>query len=213
LLNQTTHEWYSQIEGSPITALQTGCVGAVRALRLWTRATEVYQSAEVCFRLLVRMSDQGFTIVRASAAEVPAVSSLIGRVYDEYGLIFDSAEELPDLLAFTRHYCAPHGIFFVLRNHDSVVGSVGIERLQGHGAEFHRLYLEAALRGRGLGRSLVETGISWCRAEGIRHLLLWTDTRFDRAHRLYERMGFQRTGERALHDINQSREYRYERQC
>jgi hypothetical protein len=28
---------------------------------------------------------------------------------------------------------------------------------------------------------------------------------------LYERMGFQRTGERALEDINHTREYRYER--
>jgi hypothetical protein len=41
--------------------------------------------------------------------------------------------------------------------------------------------------------------------------VLWSDTRFDRAHVLYERMGFRRTGERALHDINHSREYCYER--
>jgi GNAT superfamily N-acetyltransferase len=58
---------------------------------------------------------------------------------------------------------------------------------------------------------LVEAVIEWCRAEGIEHLVLWSDTRFDRAHMLYERMGFRRTGERALHDINQSREYGYER--
>ena len=114
-------------------------------------------------------------------------------------------------MAFERHYCAPHGAFFVLRNNEGVVGSLGIERLEGHVAELHRLYLEAALRRRGLGRALVETGIAWGRAEGIRHLILWSDTRFDRAHTLYERMGFQRTGERALNDINQSREYRYER--
>jgi hypothetical protein len=74
------------------------------------------------------MNDPGFMIARASAAEVAAVIRLIGRVYDEYGLIFDPAEELPDLLAFTRHYCAPHGAFFVLRNHEEVVGSLGIER-------------------------------------------------------------------------------------
>src|SRR5204863_7181502 len=103
--------------------------------------------------------------------------------------------------------------FFVLHDQEGIVGSLGIERLEGHGAELHRLYLDAALRGRGLGRTLVETGIAWCRAEGIRHLSLWSDTRFDRAHTLYERMGFQRTGERALHDSNQSREYRYERRC
>jgi GNAT superfamily N-acetyltransferase len=157
------------------------------------------------------MSDQGFTIARASAAEVPAVISLIGRVYNEYGFIFEPAEELPDLLAFARHYCVPHGAFFILRDNEGVVGSLGIERREGHVAELHRLYLEAALRGRGLGQALVETAIAWCRAEGIRHLLLGSDTRFARAHTLYDRLGFQRTGERALHDTNQSREYRYER--
>jgi GNAT superfamily N-acetyltransferase len=106
---------------------------------------------------------------------------------------------------------APHGVFFVLRHYEGVVESIGIERLEGYGAELHRLYLDAALGGRGLGRALVKTVLAWCRAEGIQHLILWSDTRFDHAHTLYERMGFQRTGERALNDINQSRQYRYER--
>jgi len=156
------------------------------------------------------MSNQSFTLALASAAEVPAVISLIGRVYDEYGLLFEPVAELPDLLAFARHYGAPYGAFFVLRDSDGVVGSVGIERLAEDSAEVHRLYLDAGLRGRGLGRALVETVLAWCQAEGVRHLALWSDTRFDRAHTLYERMGFQRTDERALTDINQSREYRYE---
>jgi GNAT superfamily N-acetyltransferase len=155
--------------------------------------------------------DESFSIAPASAMDAPAVIRLIGRVYDEYGFIFEPAEELPDLLAFERHYVAPYGAFFVVRHAGDVVGSVGIERLEGGIAELHRLYLEASLRGRGLGRALVGAVIAWCRAEGIGHLLLWSDTRFDRAHALYERMGFQRTGERALTDINHSREYRYER--
>ena len=87
------------------------------------------------------MSDPGITIARASAAEVPAVIRLIGRVYDEYGFIFAPAEELPDLLAFARHYCAPHGAFFVLRNHEGIVGSLGIERREGH----HRVSVSSPL--------------------------------------------------------------------
>ena len=58
----------------------------------------------------------------------------------------------------------------------------------------------------------VETVLDWCRAEQIGRLILWSDTRFDQAHRLYERMGFQRTGERVLpDDLNQTREYGFER--
>jgi GNAT superfamily N-acetyltransferase len=100
----------------------------------------------------------------------------------------------------------------VARLDGTVVGSVGVERLPDGQAELHRLYLDAALRGRGCGRALVETVLAWCRQAGVRRLTLWSDTRFDRAHRLYERMGFTQTGERELaDDPNDTREYGYAR--
>lgn len=151
-------------------------------------------------------------IAPASVADAPAVIALIGRVYAEYGLVFDPAVEVPDLLAFPRHYAPPAGAFYVARHEDRVVGSVGIERLDAGAAEVHRLYLDAHLRGRGTGRALMEVVLAWCQAQGIGHLVLWSDTRFDRAHRLYERMRFRQTGERTLDgDVNHTREYRYER--
>lgn len=157
------------------------------------------------------MSDAPLTVEPAGRADAPDVIRLIARVFAEYGFVFEPAAEVPDLLAFARHYAPPHGAFFVVREGAEVVGSVGVERLRPGAAELHRLYLDPHLRGRGIGRALVEAVIGWCRAEGLRHLVLWSDTRFDRAHALYERMGFQQTGERALRDVNQSREYRYER--
>jgi putative acetyltransferase len=148
----------------------------------------------------------------AVAGDVPGVVRLIGRVFAEYGFVFDPATELPDLLAFDRHYTAPRGAFFVVRDADTVVGSVGVERLDAGRAELHRLYLDTALRGRGTGRALTEAVLDWCRAQSIGHLVLWSDTRFDRAHVLYERMGFVKTGERTLpDDPNETREFRYER--
>jgi GNAT superfamily N-acetyltransferase len=159
------------------------------------------------------MGEAGVVIEPATTADVPAVIDLIGRVYEEYGFVFEPATELPDLFAFERHYGVPEGAFFVAREAGRLVGSVGVTRLAGDVAELHRLYLDAALRGRGLGRALVETVLAWCRGEGVLHLLLWSDTRFDRAHALYTRMGFTRTGERELPgDVNNTREFRYERE-
>ncbi len=158
------------------------------------------------------MSHSLLLVEPAKAVDVPAVIHLIGRVFDEYGLLFDPAAEVPDLVAFARHYTGFRGAFFVVRDAGRVVGSVGVERLDASTAELHRLYLDPPLRGRGLGRTLVETILNWCRTERIGQLVLWSDTRFDRAHVLYERLAFHRTGERALPgDINQTREYRYER--
>lgn len=149
----------------------------------------------------------------ASAADVPGVVALIGRVFGEYGFVYEPAVEVPDLLAFDRHYAPPRGAFYVVRDGARVVGSVGVERLDdGASAELHRLYLDAALRGRGTGRALVETVLGWCREHGVTRLLLWSDTRFEQAHRLYERMGFRLTGERTLpEDLNDTREYGFER--
>lgn len=147
----------------------------------------------------------------ATSADIAGVIALIGRVYKEYGMIYVPEDEVPDLVAFARHYVEPQGAFFVVRDHERVVGSVGVELLTPKSAELHRLYLDASLRGQGLGRALVEAVIDWCRARGVSHLILWSDTRFDRSHLLYERMGFQRTGERETLDVNLSREFRYER--
>jgi O-acetylserine/cysteine efflux transporter len=151
--------------------------------------------------------------VRAAAsADAPGVVQLIGRVYTEYGFVYVPEVEVPDLFRFDQHYAPPRGTFFVVREDDVIVGSVGVERLDDGSAELHRLYLDARLRGRGTGRALVEAVLDWCRTQKIRRLILWSDTRFDQAHRLYERMGFQRTGERVLpDDLNQTREYGFER--
>jgi GNAT superfamily N-acetyltransferase len=148
----------------------------------------------------------------ARAGDVPAIIALIGRVFAEYEFIWDPSTEVPDLLELERRYTGPAGAFWVARLAGEVVGSVGVERLPDGRAELHRLYLDATFRGRGVGRALVDTVLAWCREAGIGHLILWSDTRFDRAHRLYEGMGFTKTGERKLpDDPNDTREFAYER--
>jgi len=145
-------------------------------------------------------------------ADAPGVVELIGRVYLEYGFVYVPEVEVPDLFRFDQHYAPPRGAFYVVREGGVIVGSVGVERLDDGSAELHRLYLDAHLRGRGTGRALIEAVLDWCRTQQIRRLILWSDTRFDQAHRLYERMGFRQTGERTLpDDLNQTREYGFER--
>jgi GNAT superfamily N-acetyltransferase len=143
---------------------------------------------------------------------VPAIVSLIGRVYAEYGFVYEPRAEVPDLFEFDAHYAPPRGGFFVVRDGASLVGSVGVELLDDGRAEIHRLYLDADRRGSGLGRALMDAALGWCRARGVVSVILWSDTRFERAHRLYARMGFARGGQRTIEgDVNDSREYFFER--
>lgn len=158
------------------------------------------------------MAEGELTVTAAAPTDVAGVIALIGRVFAEYGFVYDSAVEVPDLLRFPAHYEPPRGAFFVIRQGGVIVGSVGVERLDANIAELHRLYLDAELRGRRIGRALVEAVLDWCRAHEIPRLILWSDTRFEQAHRLYSRMGFIQTGERDLPlDVNGTREYGFER--
>jgi len=151
--------------------------------------------------------------IPATRADAPDVIALMARIWEEYEFIWDPPTEVPDLFHFDEHYAPPHGAFWIVRDEAGrVVGSIGVERVDAATAEIHRLYLDAHLRGRGLGKALVEEALGWCRAQRIIRLVLWSDTRFEHSHRLYDRMGFTRLGERTVPgDINASREYRFER--
>jgi putative acetyltransferase len=156
--------------------------------------------------------ERTLTIRPGTRDDAPGVVELIGRVFVEYGWIYDPPTEVADLFDFDAHYAAPRGAFWVVVEGDRVVGSVGVDHKGGDVAELHRLYLDPDQRGRGLGETLVGLVLDWCRTQSIARLKLWSDTRFEHAHRLYERLGFHRDSERTLAgDINDTREYRYER--
>ncbi|PYM17369.1 MAG: hypothetical protein DMD78_29955 [Candidatus Rokuibacteriota bacterium] len=151
--------------------------------------------------------------VPAAAAAAADVIVLLARIWAEYDFVWDPETEFPDLFTFDSHYAPPRGAFWVVRDEvGRVVGSIGVQRVGPTTAEIRRLYLDKHLRGRGLGRALVEEVLAWCRAHGCTRLVLWSDTRFEHSHRLYDRMGFARVAERTVpDDLNNSREYRFER--
>ncbi|MDW8443552.1 MAG: GNAT family N-acetyltransferase [Acetobacteraceae bacterium] len=78
--------------------------------------------------------------------------------------------------------------------------------------ELSRLYVAAPYRGTGLAARLLHLAEGHAVAHGAASLLLWTDTRFTRAHRFYEKHGWRRTGEtRCLRDLSATVEFRYEK--
>lgn len=62
--------------------------------------------------------------------------------------------------------------------------------------EFRMLAVSHAARGRGVGERLVRACVERARAAGKRRLVLSTQPKMVTAHRLYERLGFQRAPER-----------------
>jgi putative acetyltransferase len=140
----------------------------------------------------------------------PAVVALIQAIFDEYGMTFDLANFDRDLADIDAHYHARGGTFAVLLDGDDVVGTVAAIG-SGDECEIKRLYLDAAYRGRGHGRQLLQHIVDWAAQQGFRRVTAWSDVRLTASHPVYERLGFQRMGERVVDDIDRSAELGFTR--
>jgi putative acetyltransferase len=141
----------------------------------------------------------------------PGVLGLIGGVFAEYGLTFEPSGYDADLTRIPGNYFLPGGAFWVLEDAAQVVGTVAVVPISTTEVEIKRVYLHPSLRGQGWGRALVEHALGWAVTHGYARVRLWSDVKFTRSHVMYERLGFVRAGIRECDDLDQSREYGFEK--
>ena len=89
---------------------------------------------------------------------------------------------------------------FVAERHGRICGYVyaAIEprnwkELREEAGFIHDLVVDAAARGSGVGRQLMEAALAWLRERGAARVILWTAAQNEAARRLFERAGFRRT--------------------
>jgi putative acetyltransferase len=140
--------------------------------------------------------------------------ALIGACWAEYpGCITDIAGEYPDLLAPARHFDGLGGSLWVLPEGAWIAASVGLCPGQEEPVELVKLYVAPHRRGHGLGAALVRWVEAQATSAGADGIELWSDIRFGAAHRLYERLGYSRTGAtRDLNDLSRTTEYQFRKQ-
>lgn len=139
---------------------------------------------------------------------------LIGATFAEYpGCVLAVDEELPELRHIATSFAAWQGRFWVAERAEHIVGCIGLTPAhEPGGVELKKLYVAARERRSGLGGRLTDRVVSEARARGARFIDLWSDTRFEPAHRFYENRGFTRNGiTRALHDLSDTVEYYFRR--
>jgi putative acetyltransferase len=147
-------------------------------------------------------------------ADAQDLFGLLSLCYAEYpGCFVDPHDDLPDLRAAGSSYAATDGAFWAVEDERGrVCACVAVDFPERGTAELHRLYVRSDRRGQGLGSLLVHQAENRARARGADHIVLWSDTRFTTAHRLYRRLGYtQVDGQRQLADISESAEYRFEK--
>lgn len=136
---------------------------------------------------------------------------LIDTVFAEYpGCILDVDAEMPELRRPASAADADSGRWWVAELNGRIVGSVAVVPEDDGIAELKKLYVASSVRRRGLGAQLVSLAESEARERRAASLVLWTDTRFRDAHRLYDRLGFTRAPRtRVLNDLSNTVEFHY----
>lgn len=118
--------------------------------------------------------------------------------------------EMPELHALASYYAAQGGALWVAEDNAAVVGMIATRPSGADGWEICRVYLRPDLHGQGLAARLLQTAEAYAIAAGAARLFLWSDTRFERAHRFYEKHSYVRQGGvRALRDKSNSLEFGY----
>ncbi len=146
----------------------------------------------------------------ATDRDSAALIGLLGDCFAEYpGCVLDVDREEPWLRAPATRYAG--GQLWVATLDDTVVACIG-HKPHGDTSELKNLYVAASARRGGLGARLTGMVEDVARAAGADRMRLWSDTRFLDAHRLYERLGYRRTGRsRELHDLSDTAEYEFDK--
>lgn len=157
-----------------------------------------------------------FAIRPARDEDGAALKALIGGCWAEYsGCDVPVEAEIPEIDALASSYAAKGGALWV-GEADAVIGMVGVKPGENgpriSNWEISKMYVAAGARGGGLAQALLKLAEDHAQSQGASRAFLWSDTRFERAHRFYEKQGYIRIGGiRALHDLANSLEYHYEK--
>ncbi len=139
---------------------------------------------------------------------------LITLCFAEYsGCFFDPHGDMPDIVQPAQSRLAKEGLFLVVEDARGRAGAcIGVDFPDAATAELHRLYVRPDMRGRGLAKLLTARMETFARERGVARMILWSDTRFTKAHGLYEAIGYRRGSiTRSLGDISRSRELFFEK--
>lgn len=89
-----------------------------------------------------------------------------------------------------QHLADGRGVFLVARMQQRAVGCGALRLLDGSTAELKRMYVDTAMRGRGVGRAVLERLEQAARQMGVSRLVLETGVSQDAAIGLYRGAGF-----------------------
>lgn len=127
-------------------------------------------------------------------ADGPSIARLMAACFTEYeGCIF-AIDEFPELMAPARWASDNASAIWVIDGPDGeIAGSICAAPASDGRVELRKFYLAQHLRGSGVAIQLLGKVLAFADERSATAIILWSDTRFTRAHRFYEKHGFVRS--------------------
>jgi ribosomal protein S18 acetylase RimI-like enzyme len=129
--------------------------------------------------------------------DVGYIVYLHGTLYSrEYG--FDPTFEAyvaGPLSEFVRHRTDRDRLWIAERE-GQIVGCIAIVGVSEKEAQLRWFLVDPSARGLGLGRTLIEEAVAFCRSCGYESVFLWTESALTTAAHLYRSLGFEKVEEK-----------------
>ena len=134
---------------------------------------------------------EGVAIRRANSADTAGARDLVFRVLGEYGFVPEPTGTDADLADLEAGFLSDGGMFDVAIAPDGgIVACCGMKILGDGRVELRKMYVRKDMRGRGLGRRLLDRTLAWARSRGHPRVELETASVLKEAIALYEKAGF-----------------------
>ena len=88
--------------------------------------------------------------------------------------------------------------YWVARNKNIVIGTIGFSMLKNNNVVLKRMFLNKAFRGQGVAKALLDTVINSTIDSKVSNIFLGTMSQFKTAQKFYEKHGFTKIPETAL---------------
>lgn len=126
----------------------------------------------------------------AKNTDIDAIKSVVFEVLEEYGLQADPGSTDSDLSDIELNYLSNGGYFGVLEEKGRVVATVGIFKDSDQVCELRKMYMLPRMRGKGLGKHLMEFALAKAKDLGFTKVVLETASPLVEAIALYKKYGF-----------------------
>lgn len=111
-----------------------------------------------------------------------------------------SVDDQPDLLNIIGEYMGKGGNFWIAKDDEKLIGSIGIMPYSAEIAVLKKFFVYGGYQGEPyhIGRKLYNELLAFAKKKGYKTILLDTPYNTERAHKFYDKAGFQRVNEEDL---------------